>query len=307
VRIHLARFRRPGRPATPALGLATFFISAAVLLTVFFGLGQYWQYLIRGLMGVTEYNIWYVVLSPVVAAVVAGLLLLIGRGVRALYRKSAELLGRRIGQRAARTVGWILAAGVTYLVITGLLLDGLVNAANETFSIRDSTTAEGVHQPASALRSGGPSSLVPWDSLGYQGRNFVGTGPAQGDIAAFTHRPAMDPIRAYAGLESSDDTEARAALAVNDLQRAGGFQRKNLLVVTTTGSGWVDPASVDTFEYLSDGDAASVAIQYSYLPSWISYLVDQSKATAAGRDLFDAVYDVWSKMPQTSRPKLYVA
>ena len=49
-------------------------------------------------------------------------------------------------------------------------------------------------------------------------------------------------------------------------------------MVTTTGSGWVDPASVDTFEYLSGGDSAIVAIQYSYLPSWMSYLVDQSKA-----------------------------
>ena len=77
----------------------------------------------------------------------------------------------------------------------------------------------------------------------------------------------------------------KAALAVEDLQRAGGFQRKNLVVVTTTGSGWVDPALVDSFEYLSGGDCATVAIQYSYLPSWISYLVDQSKALAAGREL----------------------
>jgi uncharacterized membrane protein len=93
---------------------------------------------------------------------------------------------------------------------------------------------------------------------------------------------------------------------VDDLDHAGGFQRKNLLVVTTTGSGWVDPASVNTFEYLSGGDSAIVAIQYSYLPSWISYLVDQRKAREAGRDLFDAVYDRWSKLPQTLRPRLFV-
>jgi uncharacterized membrane protein len=55
---------------------------------------------------------------------------------------------------------------------------------------------------------------------------------------------------------------------VRDLERAGGFGRKDLLVVTTTGGGWVDPALVDTFEYLTGGDAATVAIQYSYLPSW---------------------------------------
>ena len=117
----------------------------------------------------------------------------------------------------------------------------------------------------------------------------------------------MAPIRIYAGLASADGPEAQAALAVRDLQRAGGFQRKNLLVATTTGSGWVDPALVDSFEYLSNGDSATVAIQYSYLPSWISYLVDQSKALAAGRALFDAVYGAWARLPADHRPKLYVA
>ena len=117
----------------------------------------------------------------------------------------------------------------------------------------------------------------------------------------------MEPIRVYAGLASAPDAEARAALAVRDLQRAGGFGRKNLLVVTTTGSGWVDPAMSDSFEYLSGGDSATVAIQYSYLPSWISYLVDQSKAREAGRALFDAVYGAWTQLPAGQRPRLYVA
>ena len=55
------------------------------------------------------------------------------------------------------------------------------------------------------------------------------------------------------------------------LRRAGGqrpparwrFRRKKLLVVTTTGSGWVDPALADTFEYISGEDSATVAVQYS--------------------------------------------
>ncbi|MCX5208974.1 alpha/beta hydrolase [Kitasatospora sp. NBC_00240] len=297
---------REARPARP-WARRCLLIGAAVLLPVFFGLGQYWQYLIRGLMGVSDYTIWFVVLSPVVAVVVFGLLLLAGRGVRAVYRWTAGLLSRRIGRRAAHTVGWLLTAGVAYLVVSGLLLNGFVGVANEVFSVRDDATPEGAQQPATPLRSGGPGSVVAWDSLGRQGRGFVGTGPSEGDISSFTHRPAQEPIRSYAGLGSADDTEDRAALAVRDLQRAGGFQRANLLVVTTTGSGWVDPASVDSFEYLGGGDTATVAMQYSYLPSWISYLVDQSKARAAGRDLFDAVYEVWSKLPQTTRPRLYVA
>jgi uncharacterized membrane protein len=294
--------RRPRRWAWRA-----FFIAAVVLFVGAFGLGQYWQYEIRKLMGVTDYNIPLVVASPFIAALVFCLFLLIGRSLRGLYRWIAELLNRRIGRRAARATGWILVAGLTYLVVTGLLRQGLVNVANEAFSVRDTKTPEGVHQPTTSLRSGGPGSLVPWNTLGWQGRSFIGKGPSASEIAAFTHHPAMEPIRAYAGLASAADTESRAALAVEDLQRAGGFQRKDLLVVTTTGSGWVDPALVDTFEYLSGGDSATVAIQYSYLPSWISYLVDQSKALEAGRALFDTVYGVWSRLPQGHRPRLFVA
>jgi len=285
----------------------TFLVSAAVLVSVAFGLGQYWQYQIRGLMGVTDYNVVLVVVSPLVAAVTFGLLILTGRGLRHLYRSAARLLRRWIGPRAATAVGWVLVVGLTWLVTTGLVLDGFVAVADKAFSLRDTTTPEGVHQPTTGLRSGGPGSLVPWDSLGYQGRKFTGLGPSPTDIEKVTHHPAVEPIRAYAGLASGSDAESRAALAVRDLQRAGGFQRKNLLVVTTTGSGWVDPAMVDTFEYLTGGDAGTVAIQYSYLPSWISYLVDQSKAREAGRALFDAVYDPWSKLPAAQRPRLYVA
>jgi uncharacterized membrane protein len=284
-----------------------FFIVGGVLLAVFFGLGQYWQYEIRKLMGVTDYNIWFVVASPFVALAVLALLVAIGRGVRALYRWLARLLNRWIGRSAAHAVGWIAVAGLVYLVVTGLLLQGLVNVMNSAFSLRDTTTAEGIHQPTTSLRSGGPGSLIPWDTLGFQGRNFIGKGPTVSELDSFAHQPAMEPIRIYSGLASASDAQARADLAVKDLERAGGFQRKDLLVVTTTGSGWVDPALVDSFEYLTGGDSATVAMQYSYLPSWISYLVDQSKAQEAGRDLFDAVYGAWSQLPQDQRPRLFVA
>ena len=297
--------RDPRRPRRWAW--LTFFIGAAVLYVVSFGLGQYWQYEIRKLMGVTDYNIPLVVASPFIAAAVLCLFLLIGRGLRGLYHWAANLLNRWIGRRAARGVGWVLVVGLTYLVVSGLLLQGFVNVMNSAYSLRDTMTAEGVHQPTTSLRSGGPGSLIPWNSLGWQGRNFIGKGPSVSEIAKFTGHPAMEPIRIYAGLASASGAEAQAALAVKDLQRAGGFGRKNLVVVTTTGSGWVDPALVDSFEYLGGGNTATVAIQYSYLPSWISYLVDQSKALAAGRALFDAVYGAWAKLPADHRPRLFVA
>jgi uncharacterized membrane protein len=297
--------REPRRPRRWAW--LTFIIGAIVLFAVAFGLGQYWQYEIRKLMGVTDYNIPLAVASPVIAVLVFCVFLAIGRGLRGLYRWIAKQLHRWIGMRAARGVGWILVVGLTYLVVSGVLLQGFVDLMNAAYGTRDTKTAEGIHQPSTGLRSGGPGSLIPWDTLGWQGRNFIGKGPSLSDIEKFTGGPAMQPIRIYAGLASAKGAEAQAELAVKDLERAGGFQRKYLAVVTTTGSGWVDPALVDSFEYLTGGDCATVAIQYSYLPSWISYLVDQAKALAAGRALFDAVYGVYAKTPTAERPKLFVA
>ena len=76
-----------------------------------------------------------------------------------------------------------------------------------------------------------------------------------------------------------------------------------LLVAGTTGTGWVDPAAINSFEYETGGDSAAVAIQYSYLPSWASFLVDQAKAREAGRALFDEVYRVWSELPASRAPE----
>src|SRR5262245_25682322 len=140
--------RRPRRWAWIA-----FSVSAGVLVAVSFGLGQYWQYDIRKLMGVTKYNIPLVIASPVIAAAVFCLILAIGRGLRGLYRWVAGRLGRWMGPRAARGVGWALVVGLTYLVVSGLLLQGLVNVANSAYSLKNNKTAPGVRQPATSLRS----------------------------------------------------------------------------------------------------------------------------------------------------------
>ena len=145
----------------------------AVLFAASFGLGQYWQYEIRKLMGVTDYSVPLVVAEPFVAALVFCLFLLIGRGLRGLYRWLAGLLTRWIRRPAARGIGWVVVVGLTYLVVSGLLLQGFVNLMNNAHSLRDTKTAEGIHQPTTSLRSGGPGSYIPWDSLGWQGRNFT--------------------------------------------------------------------------------------------------------------------------------------
>ena len=293
---------RPPRPGA----WRVFAISAAVLLVLAVGLGQWWQAQLRDLMGAPAPNPLLLVLLPVVAVALFTGLVAVSRSLRGAYHRAAVRLQRWMGRRAARALGWVAVVVGTWLVTSGLLLNGLATLADRSFSVHNTATAEGVEPPTSGLRSGGPGSLVSWESLGRQGRTIAGTGPSATEIAAWSGSKAKEPIRAYAGTLSAGDVEERAELAVADLKRAGGFDRGYLLVATTTGSGWLDSGAVDSFEYLTGGDSAVVAMQYSYLPSWLSYLVDQKKARQAGRELFDAVYDRWSKLPPAQRPRLFV-
>jgi uncharacterized membrane protein len=283
-----------------------FAISAAVALALALVLGQWWQAQLRDLMGAPTPNPLLLVLLPLVAVAIFTGLVALSRALRGAYHRVALRLQRWMGRRAARAIGWVVVIFGTYLVASGLLLNGLAGLADRSFSVRNTATAEGVEQPTSTLRSGGPGSLVSWESLGRQGRTITGTGPTAEAITKWSGSEAKEPIRAYAGTLSAEDVEARAKLAVADLDRAGGFDRGNLLVATTTGSGWLDSGAIDSFEYLTGGDSAIVATQYSYLPSWLSYLVDQKKAREAGRELFDAVYDRWTRLPPAERPRLFV-
>ncbi|WP_241759392.1 alpha/beta hydrolase [Pyxidicoccus parkwayensis] len=296
---------RPARTPRP-LAWRAFFVIGVIALVAALLLGWHWQRRIRELMEMPASGQAGYLLAPVVAAAVFLLLLTVGRGLRAVYRRLDAWLSRHVGPRAARTMSAAAVVVLTALVASGVLWDGLMGLADRSLALRDTTTAEGIVPPRTALRSGGPGSLVDWDTLGREGRNFVGTGPSVAELSAFHGAPAMEPIRVYAGYDSAPDAEARAELAVKDLERAGGFQRKHLLVVTTTGSGWVVPAAVDAFEYVTGGDSAIVATQYSHLWSWLSVLVDQARAREAGRALFDTVYERWSRLPEGQRPKLLV-
>src|SRR3954447_24370534 len=281
-------------------------VLGTALVVVMLILGARWQGQIHELMGLKPEAGYTSIGIVVVTLLVFALFVQIGRGIRALGRWLVRLLGRFLPRRVAPPLGVLVVSGLVLFLLNGVLFQGLVNAANSAFSVKDDGTEKGAVEPTAPERSGSPASLIPWDELGLQGRNFVGTGPTPEELEAFSGRPALEPVRAYSGLASAEDVGDRAQLAVGDLQRAGGFDRSVLVVATTTGTGWVDPAASASLEYEFNGDTAMVAMQYSYLPSWLSFLVDQVKARDAGRALFDAVYGVWANLPADSRPKLYV-
>ena len=73
-------------------------------------------------------------------------------------------------------------------------------------------------------------------------------------------------------------------------------------VITTTGTGWVDDPVADSIEAIHGGDTALVATQYSYLPSWLSFVVDRSRAEDEGRMLIDAVHARIDAIPEGAPP-----
>lgn len=248
-----------------------------------------------------------------VAVVVGAVLFLLGRLVAQAMRRIDRAVASALPAPIAALGGVLVVATLAVTFAQKVVFDNFVQWANATYGVVDDGTPPGISQPTSPLRSGGPESLVAWDSLGYEGRNFTGGGPTVAELQEFAGAGAtvLEPIRVYVGLKSvddtTDDTAAReAALAVDELERTGAFQRDSLMIATVTGTGWVDPVSAAAFELMHDGDTAIVATQYSYLPSWISFLVDLDRAAANGRALVDAVTARWSRLPVEARPKLYV-
>ncbi|MET0837168.1 MAG: alpha/beta-hydrolase family protein, partial [Marmoricola sp.] len=296
---------RDARPSSPRTRRA-FAVTAPLVLLLGILLGRHWQRQSAALIGTEPESLVSAVLVPVVGVLVFVLLVALARGLRTVYRRIVTWLERHVGPRAARATGVVVLMGALVLAATGVLWNGAIDALDASLAVGDLTTPAEITQPTTRLRSGGPGSLVTWDSMGRQGRIFVGEGPDAEDIAELTGGPATEPIRIYTGTSSAGSTEEQARLAVDDLFRAGGFTRGSLLVTTTTGTGWVEPSAASSFEYLTGGDSAIVAMQYSHLPSWMSYLVDHTAARIAGRDLFDAVYDRWVRLPSDERPRLYV-
>jgi uncharacterized membrane protein len=297
------RDRRETRPRSWRAYLVVLAVGTPAALVA----GLVWNRQSSALIGVDPVNpVLALLLTPVVAAAVFVALVGLGRLLRSLYRRTAGWLERHTSARAARALGLGLVVVLTALVFSGVLLRSVVVVMDRSASVGDLLTPQGVVQPDTPLRSGSDESLVDWDGLGREGRTFVAGGPDAARITRLTGEPAEEPVRVYAGVANAEDTRERADLAVEDLVRAGGLERENLLVVTTTGTGWVEPSSVSSFEYLSDGDSAIVGMQYSHLPSWLSWWVDAERARDAGRALFDAVYREWSAQPPEDRPRLYV-
>lgn len=239
---------------------------------------------------------------------VAAALIALWRGLRDIGRWISAQLSRRTGMPLglARTLGVLVVVLATFMLIDGVLIRGAYAVVNQAFGLQDDTTRPGAVQPVEPAKSGSPESLAPWETLGFEGRNFVARGLDAEELSAVNGRPALEPIRVYVGLDTAPTPEERIDLVLDELERTGAFERSTLVLIPTTGTGWVNPTAARAMELVHNGDLAMVAWQYSYLPSWISFLADREKAAAAGEMLVDRVYERWSQLPEDDRPDLFL-
>ncbi|MGU3585336.1 alpha/beta hydrolase [Rhodococcus sp. C26F] len=288
---------------------------AVVVVPTFLVLGSWWQDISRELVGMEPGSSWDYPGVLLVAVVVALLLLVIGRGLRRVAQWVTGLVVRVLPAPLARIVSVVLVGLIVFWAVEGLLSVEIARIANGSAMAVDEGTADGVEQPQAPERSGSDASLEPWDSLGHEGRTFVAGGPSPKEITAVTGEPAMMPIRVYAGYRSLDsldgytdydEMEVLASHVVAELDRTGAFDREYLAVATTTGRGWVNQDVAAALEYLSDGNSAIAAMQYSFLASPLAFLADRVSPRNAGRALFEAVYARWSVLDPETRPKLLV-
>ncbi|KXG87102.1 alpha/beta hydrolase [Agrobacterium bohemicum] len=281
-------------------------LAAIVAAVGFLWQAATWQNSIRALMELEPLDSAHRLKTGAIAIGVSALLIGFGRLFQIIRRLFALRSRRFLPRPLANVVGIAAAAIIAVLLLNGLVVDVGLRFMDSSLKQVDSLIEPDVPRPSDPMKTGSEASLMSWESLGRRGREFVATGPHSADISAFTSRPAMEPIRVYAGLNAGATPTERAKLALEELKRTGGFERETLLVVVPTGTGWIDPEAIDTLEYLHNGDVATVAVQYSYLSSWIALLTEPDYGVETARALFEAIYGYWTTLPKETRPKLYL-
>jgi uncharacterized membrane protein len=282
---------------------------AAALAAVAYGLlrAPDWQNAIRDAMGMPAVESAHASIVAGVSLVVFLSLLLLVRLFRRAAVIGSTILARLLPTRAALLGGFLLAGALFWSVGNGVLLQTVLRALDDTYRQIDSFLPPALEAPADPRKSGSAASLLPWASLGAEGRNRVLAAPVMADIAELSpNGMAMEPLRVYVGANSAETPDDRAALALAELIRIGAFERSLLVIATPTGTGWVDPAAMAPVEALHRGDIASVSVQYSYLPSWLSLLVEPDYGAETAGAVFRVVYGHWRSLPKQKRPRLFL-
>jgi uncharacterized membrane protein len=224
----------------------------------------------------------------------------IGRGFLASRRGMAGYMGDDITRaqvgRTINAAAW--AAGGISLYYAGV---GYIARSNEKIEPAYSKP------PESEYVSGGPKSISPFFEVGLQGRRFL-TDVVTPDLIESTlgEKAVAHPIRAFVGVNSDPlYPSGRSEMMLDELERLGAFDRKYLLLVSPTGTGWVDQTMIESAEILTRGDIATACIQYGRGPSFLEVQKVHLGRTQF-RGLLWGVRERLRGLPEDKRPKILV-
>jgi uncharacterized membrane protein len=206
-------------------------------------------------------------LGPAIAAGVA--VTSIGMaGTKAFVASRNAWIGYFGNTPSKRVIGRAVNATVWAGAISGMYQAGVgyIGRGNER--------VEGGYSkaPTSRFLSGSPESISPFADLGQQGRRFV-TDVLTPEYIDHTmgEEGAEHPIRVFIGYNSEPlYPSGRAEMALDELERTGAFDRDYLLLISPTGTGWVDQTMIESTELFTRGDIATCVIQYGKYPSFLS-------------------------------------
>ncbi len=225
---------------------------------------------------------------------------LLGQGFLSSRETLADYMGANPG---ARMIGRLLN-GAVWAGGAVSLYGTIVSRLSRANSKIEPSYSE---PPESPFVSGGPESLSPFHQMGLQGRRFVSEVVAPEVIEQTLGEKAKNhPIRVYVGVQSEPlYATGRSERALNEMERLGAFDREYLLLISPTGTGWVDHAMVESAEIMARGDIASVCIQYGTAPSFLE-LQGVSLGRAQFRQLLWGVRQRLRSVPKEDRPKVLV-
>ena len=241
------------------------------------------------------------------AVVVSWMLLRIVGALNGLCWMLIASLDAHMPRPAAIVVSMVILFAIMFFLTSKVILRGGIGFFRRKAEQLNMRTARGIYPPFVPERSASPASPVTWESVGGQGRVFLGRGPSRLDIAQVCGGEAMEPIRVYSGMPTGGSgIEQAAATVVAELHRTGAFDRAVILIAASTGSGWVDEWQVQPLEFLTRGNCATASLQYSYVPSALNWLTGLEPAQEASAALFAAVRAELDLMDEADRPALFV-
>lgn len=263
-----------------------------VLVTA--ALSRRWQIELAAATGAEANPRWWDVLNGPVAILVFLALVALARSMQLAARGASARLPERFTPRARTVTSWVAVLIIAMWTLNTVVPGAILWAGEQTFSSANASADEQDTAPVTPLRSGSSESYIDFDTVGNYGARFLN----QGYHAELTH----EPIRLYAGLESG----GRAQLLIDELTRTEATDREAILIVMPTGTGWVNHQVAQAFEILYDGNTATVAAQYSYLPSAFHFIAGGEAVSQAGEEWLTPLIDWWNDLDPDTRPELYL-